>query len=154
MPSFDRDDVSIHADAADVKLGDAEKPDGEAKLDEKALEELTGWMKESFGEKVEEVKVSDRLVDSPVLATNADPMMSAQMRRMMQAMNKDGEALPVKVKLEINPRHAVIERLAEVREESPEKAALVAEQLLDSALIITITRFMTIGEPTFAQNGA
>jgi len=36
---------------------------------------------------------------------------------------------------EINPRHAVIKRLFETHTASPEKAKLVAEQLLDNALI-------------------
>jgi TNF receptor-associated protein 1 len=38
---------------------------------------------------VAEVKASDRLVDSPVLALNADKFMSPHMRRMMKAMNKE-----------------------------------------------------------------
>ena len=82
-----------------------------------------------------EVKASDRLVDSPVLALNADKMMSPHMRRMMKAMNKDGAEAPLRVNLEINPRHAILKRLFELHTASPDKAKLVAEQLLDNALI-------------------
>jgi TNF receptor-associated protein 1 len=57
------------------------------------------------------------------------------MRRMMKAMNKDEADLPLKVNLEINPRHAVIKRLFEIHTASPDKAKLVAEQILDNALI-------------------
>jgi len=39
------------------------------------------------------------------------------------------------VNLEINPHNAVIKRLAGLRVEAPEKAKLVAEQILDNALI-------------------
>ena len=53
------------------------------------------------GERVGEVKASDRLVESPALAVNADKFMSPQMRRMMKAMNKDGADAPVKVNLEM-----------------------------------------------------
>jgi molecular chaperone HtpG len=57
------------------------------------------------------------------------------MRRMMKALNKDGAESPVRVNLEINPRHALIKRLASSAVSAPEKARLVAEQVLDNALI-------------------
>jgi len=123
----------VSADSADVKLSDLEKPEGGLSEDE--IKGLTEWLKETLGNRVEAVKASDRLVDSPVLALNSDPMMSAQMRRMMKALQKDGPDMPLKVTLEINPHHAVIQRLAASRTEAPEKAKLVAEQLLDNALI-------------------
>ncbi|MSU48137.1 MAG: molecular chaperone HtpG [Opitutus sp.] len=121
------------ADHADVKLADLPKPEGALSDDE--VKKLTDWLKETLGERVAEVKASDRLVDSPVLALNADKFMSPHMRRMMKAMNKEGTDSPVKVNLEINPRHAVIKRLFETHSANPERAKLVAEQLLDNALI-------------------
>ena len=81
------------------------------------------------------MKVSDRLVDSPALALNADKYMSPHMRRMMKAMNKDGGEMPLRVTLEINSRSTLMKRLYETHETSPEKAKLVAEQILDNALI-------------------
>jgi molecular chaperone HtpG len=81
------------------------------------------------------VKASERLVDSPVLALNADKFMSPHMRRMMKAMNREGADAPVRVNLEINPRHAVIKRLFELQGSNPDRAKLVAEQLLDNGLI-------------------
>jgi molecular chaperone HtpG len=121
------------ADHADVKLSDLPKPEGALSDDD--VKTLTGWLKETLGERVAEVKASDRLVDSPVLALNADKFMSPHMRRMMKAMNKEGADSPLRVNLEINPRHAVIKRLFDTRGTQPEKAKLVAEQLLDNALI-------------------
>jgi molecular chaperone HtpG len=121
------------ADHADVKLSDLPKPEGA--LSEDDTKKLTGWIKDTLGERVAEVKASDRLVDSPVLALNADKMMSPHMRRMMKAMNKDGAEAPLRVNLEINPRHAILKRLFELHTASPDKAKLVAEQLLDNALI-------------------
>ncbi|MDI1336295.1 MAG: molecular chaperone HtpG [Lacunisphaera sp.] len=121
------------ADHGDVKLSDLPKPEGA--LSEDDTKKLTNWLKETLGERVGEVKASDRLVDSPALAINADKFMSAHMRRMMKAMNKDGADTPSKVNLEINPRSAVMKRLFETHTASPEKARLVAEQILDNALI-------------------
>ncbi|CAM3122674.1 molecular chaperone HtpG [Rariglobus hedericola] len=126
----------IAADHADVKLADAPKPPAaEGDLSEDDAKSLAEWLKTTLGDRVEEVKASDRLVDSPALAVNADKFMSPQMRRMMKAMNKDGADAPVKVNLEINPRHAVIKHLAAAKTSSPEKAALIAEQILDNSLI-------------------
>ena len=121
------------ADHADVKLSDLPKPEGA--LSEDDTKKLTAWLKETLGARVEEVKASDRLVDSPALAVNADKFMSPQMRRMMKAMKKDGADEPVKVTLEINPRSVVMKRLFDTHATSPDKAKLVAEQILDNSLI-------------------
>jgi molecular chaperone HtpG len=121
------------ADHADLKLSDLPKPEGA--LSEADTKALTQWLKETLGERVAEVKASDRLVDSPALALNADKLMSPHMRRMMKAMNKEGADSPLRVNLEINPRSAVMKRLFETHTAAPEKAKLVAEQILDNALI-------------------
>ncbi len=121
------------ADHADVKLADLPKPEGG--LTEDQIKDLAKWLKDTLGERVDEVKASDRLVDSPVLAINADKFMTPHMRRMMKAMKKDEPEAALKVNLEINPRHAVLKRLHDLQTSSPDKAKLVAEQLLDNALI-------------------
>ena len=121
------------ADHADVKLADLPKPEGALSADD--TKTLTTWLKATLGERVAEVKASDRLVDSPALALNADKFMSPHMRRMMKAMNKDGSEPALRVNLEINPRSAVMKRLFETHTASPDKAKLVAEQILDNALI-------------------
>jgi len=123
------------ADRSDLELSEIVKPDGEEALSGDDLTALAAWLKESLGDRVEDVKASTRLVDSPVVALSADAFMTPQMRRMMKAMNPEADAPAVKVHLEINPSHPLIRRLAITRTESPEKATLVAEQLLDNALI-------------------
>jgi molecular chaperone HtpG len=125
----------VAADRADLKLAGSAPDAREGALAGEELDQLIAWIKEALGEKVSEVKASDRLVDSPVIALNDDPMMTAQMRRMMRAMNPDESAPPVRVRLEINPAHAVTTRLNEARTAAPERAKLMAEQLLDTALI-------------------
>jgi molecular chaperone HtpG len=123
------------ADHSDVKLSDLPKPPDEGGLTEDETKGLAEWLKTTLGERVAEVKASDRLVDSPALALNADKFMSPHLRRMMKAMNKDGGDAPLRVNLEINPRHPLMKRLAASRTAAPEKAALVAAQVLDNALI-------------------
>ena len=122
-------------DSADTKLEDLPKPPEGESLTADQTAALAKWLKETLGERVAEVKSSDRLVDSPAVALNADKFMSPHLRRMMKAMNKDGAESPLRVNLEINPRHAVIRKLATTRDSSPERAQLVAEQLFDNALI-------------------
>lgn len=124
------------ADSADLKLGDHEA-EGEA-LEKDKLDALIKWLKETLGKKVAEVKASDRLVDSPAAVLNADQFMSPQMRQMMKSMKPDGddaEAPPVQVHLELNPRHAVIKKLSEIKDADEGKAVLMAEQLHDNALL-------------------
>jgi len=121
------------ANHSDVELSDLEQPEGE--LSKKEVEKLTKWLKETLGDRVEEVKSSVRLVDSPALALNADQFMTPQMRQMMKSMNKDGADAPLKVNLEINPRAALMKRIYDLSSAEPEKAGLVAGQILDNALI-------------------
>ena len=121
------------ADHADVKL--SEQPKAEGALGEAETKSLAAWLKQTLGERVADVKASDRLVDSPALALTADKLGSPHMRRLMKAMNRDGAPSPLRVNLEINPRHALIKHLSQLQTSAPEKAALVAEQILDNALI-------------------
>jgi molecular chaperone HtpG len=123
------------ADRSDIELPVLEKNDASETLAGDDLTGLITWLKESLGDRVEDVKASSRLVDSPVVALSADAFMTPQMRRMMKAMNPESDAPTVKVHLEINPSHPLIRRLAVTRAESPDNAKLVAEQLLDNALI-------------------
>ncbi len=121
------------ADHADVKLSEVAAPEGA--LGEAETKKLVSWLKETLGSRVADVRASSRLVGSPALALNADKGMSPHLRRMMKALQKDAKDSPLRVTLEINPAHAVMKRLALSSSESPEKARLVAEQILDNALI-------------------
>ena len=126
----------IAADHADVKLDDLPTPPGADALTKEQSKALAVWLKETLGDRVAEVKASGRLVDSPALALSADKLMSPHMRRLMKAMKVEGaEDTPPRVELHFNPRHAVIKHLAAARDAKPEVAKLMAEQVLDNALI-------------------
>jgi TNF receptor-associated protein 1 len=117
---------------AGVELEDKEE-EGEA-LSAEATEKLCSFLKEQLGEKVTNVSAGKRLVDSPVIALVPADGMTAQMRRMMKAMDENFKD-DVKVELEINPRHPLVKKLSETQEKNPELAGLVASQMLDNALI-------------------
>ncbi|MBM3864219.1 MAG: molecular chaperone HtpG, partial [Verrucomicrobia bacterium] len=117
---------------AGVELEDRPQ-DGEA-LAADRTEALCAFLKDELGDRVVSVNQGRRLVDSPVIALVPADAMSPQLRQMMKAMDENYRD-EVKVELEINPRHALVKRLADVRDADPELAGLVARQLLDNALI-------------------
>ena len=108
----------------------------EGALAEDGAKSRAGWRKEILGDKGGEVRVAQRLVDSPAVVVDADKFMTASMRRMMKAMQEGAvTAVPARHDLEINPAHAVIGRLDAVRQKDPTLAASVAEQVLDNARV-------------------
>jgi molecular chaperone HtpG len=124
----------VPASRAGLDLGEAIDAGEEETLSEDDTRALCDFLKEHLGERVEDVSASKRLTESPAAALTPEDMMSAQMRRMFQAMSPDSP-MEVKVNLEINPRHALIKRLAAVRESEPGLAQLVATQLFESTLM-------------------
>jgi molecular chaperone HtpG len=119
------------AEKADLKLDDDSK-DG-ALTDEEA-KALAGWLKETLGDGVSEVRSSLRLVDSPVVVVERDSFMTGSMRKTLKMMGKDQEmGLAEAPDLELNPKHPIIVRLNQLRSSDSETAGLVANQLLDQA---------------------
>lgn len=117
---------------AGVELEDVDS--GEGSLSEEQINGLCEFLQAELGEKVTKVSSGKRLVESPVIALVPEDGMSPQVRQMMKAMDENFKD-EVKIELEINPRHALIKKLAETRESHPEVAKLVAAQMLDNALI-------------------
>ena len=105
-------------------------------LSEDAAKNLAQWLKEILGDKVGEVRLSQRLVESPAVIVDADKFMTANMRRMMKAMKQDGPELPAaKHDFEINPAHPIISQLDAMRQKDPALATSVAEQILDNSRV-------------------
>ena len=124
----------VSADSAELELPDAPDADKKESLTDSEADEFCTWMKDTLGEGVEKVASSKRLVDSPVAAlVPDDARMGPQMRAMMKTMQKDIPA--PKIHLDINPKHPLIIKLARTRASRPDAAALIAGQLLDTALL-------------------
>ncbi len=120
------------AEKADVAV---EAPTPSADLNEEQAQDLAKWLKETLGDKVREVRVSHRLVDSPVVVVDSDKYMTSTMRRILKSAGKGNEIGASALDLEINPRHDIIARLAGQRGADAELAKVVAEQLLDNARV-------------------
>ena len=134
LRQFDGKDLKS-AEKAEIDL----EPTGEPGLDQEAATSLAGFFKETLGtDRVNEVRVSKRLDESPAIALESDKMITSSMRRMMKQMNAAGGGMGMpetKPDFEINPRHAVMVRLEAMRAKDPELAGKVAEQIFDSALV-------------------
>ena len=108
----------------------------EGALSEDAGKALAQWLKTTLGDKVNEVRVSQRLVESPAVVVDSDKFMTSSMRRIMKAVKQDGPELPAaKHDFEINPAHPILARLDAMRQKDAALAGSVAEQLLDNARV-------------------
>ena len=115
------------AERADIKI---DAPESEA-LTEEQIEGLAQWLKENLGQQIDQVKASQRLLDSPAVIVDAGKTMTANMRRLMKALNQ--EPADAKYDLEINPRHPIILGLHDAKTANPKLAQTIAAQLFDNA---------------------
>ena len=124
----------IAVTASDLELGDLQD-EAEQKQQEEAKEQykdVVARFKEALGDKVQDVRVSTRLIDSPscVVAENGS-RMTAQMRRLMEAA---GQKLPdERYILELNPQHPLIVKAN--AESDGEKFKSWAELVYQQALL-------------------
>jgi molecular chaperone HtpG len=113
-----------------LDLGDLtdadEKKSGEDKR--KEFRELVEKIKEALGERVKEVRVTQRLTDSPACLVAEENEMSANLARILRAAGqKVPEAKPI---LEINPEHPLVLRLRGEEARFADWSALLYEQAL------------------------
>lgn len=114
---------------------DLDKDDEESKKDlEKKAEEskdLLERMKNALGEKVEEVRVTNRLTSSPACIVLNEHDMAMHMQRLLK---EAGHAMPgSKPILEINPDHPIVQRLDD--EKSDDKFNDWSDILFDQAIL-------------------
>ncbi|MEN7343441.1 MAG: molecular chaperone HtpG [Pseudomonadota bacterium] len=89
---------------------DEQSSDASASEDDDALTSLVEKLKAQLGERVSDVRRSDRLVESPACLVVPEHDLGVQMRRMLEAA---GQEVPDnKSVLEVNPGHALVQRLA------------------------------------------
>lgn len=110
LQSIAKGDIDLSKLEDKAEQVDAKKHQEE--LDKKAREEFSSvlkQMKEVLGDKVEEVRLSNRLVDSPSCLVSGQFDMSLHLQRIMQAA---GQNMPKgKQILEINPDHPLVGRI-------------------------------------------
>lgn len=97
-------------DLADItgQVGGGDKDAADA--DDKPIDALASKIKTALGDKVKEVRASGRLVDSPACLVTDSHDLGGNMQRILQAIGQDAPA--AKPILEINPEHAILQRIA------------------------------------------
>ncbi len=112
------------------KLEDEAEKEQQKKIEDDSkslIERIQG----AVGESVKEVRVTHRLTDSPACLVSGENDLSGNLERMLKAAGQKTPAnLPT---LEINPQHAIVQRLNDVSDEA--KFADWAHLLFDQALL-------------------
>lgn len=97
----------------------------------KSAEPAVKKLKEELGDRVKDVRTTDRLTESPACLVSDQFDISGNMERILK---QAGQNIPeVKPILEINPEHDLVKRLAKMR--SKEKIADFADILFDQAVL-------------------
>jgi molecular chaperone HtpG len=102
--------VNVTKEGLDLGLSEDEKKSFEEK--KTAFEGLCKKMKEILGDKVEEVMIGDRMIESPASLVTTEYGWSANMQRIMKAQvlrdSQMSSFMVGKKKLEINPNHTIM----------------------------------------------
>jgi molecular chaperone HtpG len=110
-------------------LADAQEKEAQAKVAEE-YKELVGRVKTALGERVQDVRVTLRLTDSPACVVVDRDAMSQHLQRLLKsAGQKAPEAKPI---LELNPNHPLVLRL---KHESDDGLKTWAALLLEQAIL-------------------
>ncbi|KAG1450005.1 hypothetical protein G6F56_008475 [Rhizopus delemar] len=120
--------------AKDPLLQDNKGADEKA-LSEQDAKDLAQWIEKTLGDEVVRgVDVSRRLNTYPAIVLEHESPAMRKMMQMMQGSARMEEAPPTPTVLEINPDHPVMKGLFNMRQQNPDLAKLVTEQVYDNAL--------------------
>ena len=110
---------------------DDEKQEVEKKKEE--FGGLLGFVKETLGDRVKEVKLSAGLITSPI-CLSAGGHLSFEMEKYLSAVKSESAPKADRI-LELNPDHKVFENLSKLFESDKEKAKVHIEILYSQALM-------------------
>ena len=108
-------------------------PDKPEPISGDTLDHLLERIRASLGEKIKDVRTTDRLLDSPARLVDVEGAPNQELQRVYKMLKQDFEA-PQKI-LEINPSHPLVSRLGSLTSEDP-RSTLVIEQLYENALLV------------------
>lgn len=114
----------------------SEKPretEGQEPIEEAEFNQLIERFKKVLGERVADVRASNRLSQSVARLADADGAMNTELQRVYKYLGKEFD-VPKKI-LELNPSHTILKKLLPMDPDS-ELQKLVIEQIYDSALLV------------------
>ncbi|MEE9336490.1 MAG: molecular chaperone HtpG, partial [Methylococcaceae bacterium] len=127
---------SVAKGELDLDKLDTEEDKKEKEDTNKDFESVLKQMKEVLGEKVSDVRVTNRLTDSPACLVTGDNDMSLNMERIMKEAGQSmsmmgmGGSKPI---FEINPAHALVTNIK--GEADDERFADITNILFDQAIL-------------------
>lgn len=133
LTSFDETPLQNIAKGA-VDLGDLqdEEEKAESQKAQESMKPVVDKLKTALGARAKDVRVSNRLVDSPAILVTAEGELSPQMIQMLQQMGQEvPETQPI---LEVNPDHPLIKKL-DSREQADGDFDKLAQVIFDQALL-------------------
>lgn len=122
--------------SADLELPEdaAEQPaDDQPKVEEKDYAALLERFKNQLGERVSDVRMTERLSDSPARLVDPAGAPNQELQRVYRMLERD--FTPPKKVLELNPRHALLVRLQSIPADG-ELGKLIIDQIYEDALLI------------------
>ena len=118
----------------DLELEETAEEKEKAEKQAEENKELLAFMKESLGDKVAEVRLSQRLKSHPVcLASGGD--LSLEMEKVLNAMPTEHKMKAERI-LEINANHDILKALRKAYDEDKDKAKKYTDLLYQQALLI------------------
>jgi molecular chaperone HtpG len=120
-------------ESADIRI-DSEKRE-EDPGHRKKTEDFLAYLKAVYGDRIADVKISQRLVDSPCMLVYPSDGPSAQMEKILKMVNREYQIS--KRALEINPENELIRRMIGWHDKTPTSPGLrnLALQLLDNMML-------------------
>jgi molecular chaperone HtpG len=110
-----------------------EEQDKPPSLSDEAVDGLVNIFKDILGERVSDVRITDRLTNSVARLVDAKGSLGQEMQRVYRIMDKDYE-IPKKV-LEINPDHPILQKISQLPDDD-HRRELIVEQVFESTLLI------------------
>jgi molecular chaperone HtpG len=110
-----------------------QEADAPEQIAEADFSKLIERFKQVLGERVTDVRASNRLSQSVARLVDAEGALNPELQRVYKYLGKEFE-IPKKI-LELNPSHIILKKLLEM-DSSSELQTLVIEQIYDSALLV------------------
>ena len=135
IPTYEEYDL-VNVAASDLELPEAEveeeAAEGAEELNEDAKDALVERFKSVLGDRVGEVRTTNRLSGSIARLVDPEGALNQELQRVYRLMERDYDA-PKKV-LELNPKHPMLNRIAGLADD--DLAALFIEQIYENTLLI------------------
>jgi molecular chaperone HtpG len=131
-----KDHELVNVSSPDIKLPALEK---ELEAEQKPALDPNQWIslierfKSQLGDKVTDVRMTDRLSDSPARLVDPEGSLNQEMQRVYRLLKEEFQA-PKKV-LELNPHHPILIQLNALPAEA-DLGQLIIDQIYENALLI------------------